>query len=138
MIVRHQIRRGFLLGAAYVLTAVVVKALRLHDAVSAEAAMRLMGVLMGLIVVILANAVPKRLVPLARLYCDPAREQALRRFAARVMLLGGLGFALAYAFAPIAIAPKLAVWLLEPPALVFGGILIHSAWRRRKAMRGGA
>jgi hypothetical protein len=34
-----------------------------------------MGILMGLVMLVSANAIPRRLVPLARLSCDPAREQ---------------------------------------------------------------
>jgi hypothetical protein len=135
MIVRHQIRRGLALGAFYLVTAVVVHELRRRDFIGAEATIRMMGVLMGLIILVLANAVPKRLVPLARLHCDPVREQALRRFAARMAVLGALGYTLAYAFAPIAIVHKVAFWLLEPPCLVFAVILVRCAWARRRAMR---
>jgi hypothetical protein len=78
------------------------------------------------------------LVPLARLSCDPVREQTLRRFAGRVMVLGGLGYALAYAFAPIAIAPTLAICLLAPAVLIVAGIMARCAWARRSARRGGA
>lgn len=138
MIVKHQIGRGLTFGAVYLLTSVVVNALRQHDLVGANAAIRLMGILMGLIVLVLANEVPKRLVPLERLRVDPAREQTLRRFAARVMVLGALGYTLAYAFAPIAIAATLALWLLTPPGVVFAGILASSAFVCRRAARGDA
>jgi thiosulfate reductase cytochrome b subunit len=135
MIVKHQVRRGLVLGAVYLVAAIVVNELQRRDVVGNETVIRILGVLRGLIVVILANAVPKRLVPLADLYCDPVREQRLRRFAARVMLLGGLGYTLAYVLAPMAIVHTLAIWLLEPPGLVFGGILVRGEWARRKAKR---
>lgn len=135
MIVKHQIRRGLALGAVYLLTAMVVNELQRRDVVGTETVIRILGVLRGLIVIILANAIPKRLVPLADLYCEPVREQRLRRFAARVMLLGGLGYTLAYALAPMAIVHTLAIWLLEPPGLVFVGILIRCEWARRRAKR---
>lgn len=138
MIVRHQIRRGLFLGAAYLLTAAAVHELRRLDVVGSDAAMRLMGILGGLIVFVLANEVPKRLVPLDRLYSDPVREQTLRRLAARVMVLGSLGCTLAYAFAPLAIAPTLATWLLGPAWLVFAGVLARCAWLRRRAKRSDA
>jgi hypothetical protein len=138
MIVKHQIRRGLFLGAAYLLAAVAVNELRRRDLVGADATTRLMGILGGLIVLVLANEIPKRLMPLERLHCDPVREQTLRRLAARVMVLGSLGCTLAYAFAPLAIAPTLAVWLLGPPYLVFAGILARCAWVRRRAKRSDA
>jgi hypothetical protein len=69
------IRRALSLAALSLLTAAVLNALRQHRVVSAEAAVRLMGILMGLVMLVSANAIPRRLVPLARLSCDPAREQ---------------------------------------------------------------
>jgi hypothetical protein len=77
-------------------------------------------------------------VPLARLSCDPAREQTLRRFGGRALVLGGLGYALAYALAPIVIASTLAICLLAPAVLVVMGISARCAWRRLGARRGGA
>jgi hypothetical protein len=94
-----------------------------------------MGMLMGSVVLVSANAIPKRLVPLARLSCDPAREQTLRRFGGRVLVLGGLGYTFAYALAPIPIASTLAICLLAPAVLVVAGITARCAWMRRKARR---
>lgn len=130
MILHHPLRRALALAALYLLTAVVLNALRQRDVVGAEAAARLMGILMGSVILVSANAIPKRLVPLARLSCDPAREQTLRRFAGRVMVLGGLGYTLAYALAPIAVAGTLAICLLAPAALVVAGIVARCAWAR--------
>ena len=127
----HPIHRALLVAALYMLTSVVLTALRQHHVISAEAVVRLMGMMMGLVVLVSANAIPKRLVPLARLSCAPAREQGLRRFAARALVLGGLGFTLAYALAPIAIARPLAISLLAPAALAVAGIQARCAWNRR-------
>ena len=138
MIMNQPIRRALSLAALYLLTATVLNALRQHQIVSAEASVRLMGILMGLVMLVSANAIPKRLVPLARLSCDPVREQTLRRFAGRAMVLGCLGYALAYALAPIAIASKLAMCLLAPAVLVVAGIVARCAWARRSAGRGDA
>lgn len=138
MILKHPIRRSLLIAAIYLLTAVVLNELRQRHLVSAEAAVRLMGMLMGAVVLVSANAIPKRLVPLARLSCDPAREQTFRRFGGWVMVLGGLGYTLAYALAPIAIASTLAVSLLAPAVLIVAGTTARCAWRHRSARRGGA
>lgn len=138
MIVNHSIRRSLLIAALYLSTAVVLNELRQHQVVSAEAVARLMGMLMGSVVLVSSNAIPKRLVPLARLSCDPAREQAIRRFVARALVLGGLGYTLAYALAPITIASPLAICLLAPAVLVVAGIGARCAWMRRNARQGGA
>jgi hypothetical protein len=53
------------------------------------------------------------------------------------MVLGGLGYALAYALAPVAIASTLAICLPAPAVLVVAGIVARCAWARRGARRGG-
>ncbi len=137
MMQNHPIRRSLLIAAIYLLTSVVLNALRQHQIVSAETVVRLMGMLMGSVVLVSANAIPKRLVPLARLSCDPAREQGLRRLGGWALVLGGLGWTLAYVLAPIAIASTLAICFLAPAVLVVAGITAHCSWRGRSARRGG-
>jgi hypothetical protein len=138
MILHHPLRRSLLIAAIYLLTAVVLNELRQRQFVSAETVVRLMGMLMGSVVLVSANAIPKRLVPLARLSCAPAREQTLRRFAAWALVLGGLGYTLAFALAPVAIASTLAICLLAPAALVVAGISVRCVWMRRSARQSGA
>ena len=137
MISDHPIRRSLLIAAIYILTAVVLNELRERHVVSAETTVRLMGILIGLVVLVSANAIPKRLVPLASLSCDPTREQNLRRFSSWALVLGSLGFTLAYALAPIAIASTLAICLLAPAGLVVVAISVRCAWRRRSVTRRG-
>jgi hypothetical protein len=129
----NSVCRSLLVAGMYVLTAVVLTALRQHGVLDAAATERTMGMLMGLVVLVSANLIPKRLVPLARVTCDPAREQALRRFVGWALVLGGLGYTLAYALAPIEIASTLAISLLAPVALVVAGVKANCAWRRRNA-----
>lgn len=134
----HPIRRSLLIAALYLLAAFVLNELRQRHIVSAEAAVRLMGMVMGSVILVSANAIPKRLVPLARLSCDPAREQTLRRLGGWALVLGGLGYTLAYMLAPIAIASTLAVCLLSPAVVVVAGLMARCAWMRRSATRGGS
>lgn len=76
---------------------------------------RLVGVLTGALLVFYANYVPKKLAPLAAMRCNPATEQALRRFAGMSMVLGGLGYMLAWIFAPL------------QSAALLGGAVVASA-----------
>lgn len=133
MTLDHPIRRALAVAALYLLAALMLTALRQHEVISAETVQRLMGVLMGAVVIASANLIPKRLVPLARASCDPTREQMLRRFCGRVLVLGGLGYTLAYALAPIAIASTLAICLLAPAAVAVAGVSARCAWNRRGA-----
>ena len=138
MMPNHPIRRSLLIAAIYLLTAVVLNALRQRHVVGAEATVRLLGTLMGSVVIVVANALPKRLVALGCLSCNPARDQTLRRFGGWTLVLGGLGYTLAYALSPIAIAAKLAVGLLAPAVVLVAGAMAYCAWTRGSGTRGGA
>lgn len=74
MIQNNPIRRSLLIAAIYLLTAVVLNELLQHHIVSAEVAVRMMGVLIGSVVIVSANAIPKRLVVKTRLVIDAFRE----------------------------------------------------------------
>jgi hypothetical protein len=97
----HPLGRA-LAGAAFILAASLVLRWAAPAWLGEETARRLVGVLLGLVVVVYANAIPKSLVALARLRCSPAREQAARRFAGWSLVLGGLGYIAASLLAPLA------------------------------------
>ncbi|MFC4930204.1 hypothetical protein [Massilia sp. GCM10023247] len=97
----HPLGRA-LAGAAFILAASLVLRWAAPAWLGEEMARRLLGVLLGLVVVVYANAIPKSLVALARLRCSPAREQAARRFAGWSLVLGGLGYMAAALLAPLA------------------------------------
>jgi hypothetical protein len=137
MIPRQPLRRALSIAALYLLTSVVLNALRQHHVLGDETVVRLMGMLMGLVVMVGGNAIPKTLVPLPRLSCAPSREQTLRRVCGWAAVLGGLGYMLAYALAPIAIAGQLANGILAPAFVIVAGIMARCAWIR-SARRAGA
>lgn len=89
-------------GAAFILAASALLRWAGPEYLSVEMARRLTGVLLGFVVVVYANAIPKSLVALARLRCNPANEQAARRFAGWSLVLGGLGYMAASLLAPLA------------------------------------
>ncbi len=72
---------------------------------SDDTARRLLGVLLGAVVMVYSNAIPKLLA--ARTRCSPAQDQAARRFAGWSLVLGGLAYMLAWIFLPLALAPVL-------------------------------
>lgn len=45
--------------------------------------------------------VPKALAPLIQMRCDPASEQAMRRFTGWTLALGGAGYAVTWIIAPL-------------------------------------
>ena len=96
----HPLGRA-LAGAALILAASAALRWATPGYLDEETARRLTGVLLGFVVVVYANAIPKSLVALARLRCSPAQEQAARRFAGWSLVLGGLGYMAAALAAPL-------------------------------------
>ena len=95
-----------LLGAALVLAISAVLAWLSPDYLGREMQQRLTGVLMGAIVVVYANAIPKAVV--ARMRCVPAVAQPARRFVGWTLVLGGLGYIAASLLAPIGVSSMIA------------------------------
>jgi hypothetical protein len=90
-----------LLGAALIVASSAALKWATPDYLSPEWSQRLLGALLGFIVVVYANVFPQSLTSLARLRCSPQAEQAARRFAGRSLVLGGLGYVLAMLLAPL-------------------------------------
>lgn len=99
---------------------------------SPEAASRSLGVLMGALVVVYSNAVPKALSPLVRIRCDPAAEQAIRRFTGWTLTMGGMAYMAVWLMAPYDIAAMLAASLLATALLV---AIVRASWGRTRAAR---
>ena len=96
---RAALLRGLAVAALLLLAALALRLLApVH--LAPEAAQRLVGALLGAVVVASSNAIPKALAPRLR-FRDPAAEQALRRFAGWSLTLGGLGYVLAWLLAPL-------------------------------------
>lgn len=94
---------GLLCALILLLAALLLRAAT-PDPAGHGTAMRAFGILTAVILMFYANAVPKRLLPLARLRQDPVAEQALRRYTGWAMVLAGAGELLIWLFAPIGLA----------------------------------
>jgi hypothetical protein len=91
-----------LLGAAIIVASSAALKWAAPEHLSLEWSQRLLGALLGLVVVFYANVIPKSLTSLGRLRCAPQAEQAARRVAGWSLVLGGLGYMLAMLLAPLA------------------------------------
>ncbi|MES2898331.1 MAG: hypothetical protein V4723_01320 [Pseudomonadota bacterium] len=96
------LRSLFAAAAVLACSALLVWASPEH--ISEETARRLLGVLLGAVVVAYSNSIPKVLAARARLRCSAAEEQAARRFAGWSLVLGGLAYVLAWMVAPLSVA----------------------------------
>ena len=87
---------GLMLAVSLALTTAVRA-----DWIGGDTLERMQGVMMGLIVVVFSNLAPKTLEPLSASGCDPSRKQALQRFSGWTLVVGGLGYSLAWLVLPI-------------------------------------
>ena len=72
---------------------------------------RVVGVIMGAALLVLGNAVPKVIGPLAAGRCSPARTQSVQRFAGWAFAIGGLAYAAVWVFAPLEQAGNASVFI---------------------------
>jgi uncharacterized membrane protein YhdT len=107
-----------LFGAAFVLAVSALLAWLTPEYLSQETRQRLAGALMGAIVVVYANAIPKAVF--ARTRCLPSLAQAARRFTGWALVLGGLGYIAAWLLAPIAVSGMIAGLSLGTAVTVAG------------------
>lgn len=107
----------------------IAAALKILAPERTELAPRVLGVMSGLVVVFYANAIPKTLTPLAKLQ-DPARHESLQRFVGWCLVLGGLGYALAWIAVPFDFVVPVAIVLLGSSLAVALG---RCFWLRRLA-----
>lgn len=117
MSISPQIIRG-LLGAALILAISAILARLTPATISPDLAHRLMGAVLGAMVVIYANDIPKAISACSRSGRNGAQTQAARRFAGWVMVLGGLGYMLASLLAPAELAMPIATGLLATALLI--------------------
>lgn len=107
------IRRGVAIAALIIGVTVAAKILWPGTDWSERAAMGLSGVAL----IILGNAIPKTLTPLAVQRCEPSRLQRLQRLAGWTWVATGAALAAVWLFVPVGIANTVTM-LVVPAALL--------------------
>jgi Ca2+/Na+ antiporter len=107
----RQLAHGLIVAALFLGASVALRWLT-PEYLSLELGRRLLGFVMGAVIVAYANAAPKTLTPLIQRRCDPATEQAIRRFTGWTLALGGAAYALTWLIAPLDSAEWLSMGLL--------------------------
>jgi uncharacterized membrane protein len=108
-----------LLGAALIVGLSAALVWLTPATISPELSQRLLGALLGAVVVVYANAIPKAIASLtSKTRRSAAEEQAARRFAGWAMVVGGLAYMLAWLAAPIALARPIGGGLLAVALLL--------------------
>jgi hypothetical protein len=126
MIVQSLIIAGVFLAATVLLKHMA------PDYLDPELARRLMGALPGIMLVLYANAIPKAVVPIARMHCDPATDQAVRRFVGWTLVLGGVAYLVAWIVVPVEQAATVSCSFLGAAMLA---VVARLAWGKTKARR---
>ena len=111
-----------LLGAAW--------ALRFMHIPGEEAKTRAINIVLGILVVWIANNTPKQLAPLSAIGCSPEREQRLRRTSGMLIFAGGLIYSAAWLAAPMSLAFPLSMAALGGAVVVTLALCLFAAQRR--------
>lgn len=94
---------------------------------------RAQGVMIGMVLVIFANLVPKKLEPLSATRCGASKTPAVQRFAGWTLVLAGLGYSIAWLVLPIEHARIPAMSLVAFGLLL---VLARVAWAFVRGSRG--
>lgn len=121
------IRRALVLAIAILGIAWGLKLAVGADLIELDTQKRAIGVVMGLVLVLYANAVPKTLEPLTAGRCEPSTRQALQRFSGWILVLAGAAYSVAWAVLPLAYARPTAVLAVVAGLLVVVGRFVWIA-----------
>ncbi len=117
-----------LLGAASIIgLSLLAQYLSAHDYINPEQARRGMGIVFGIVLIVMGNALPKKIRPLSDEKCGAPNGQARRRFAGWTFTIAGIIYSLAWLIAPIEIARTIAM-----TAGIFAVILVMATCFRSK------
>jgi hypothetical protein len=94
---------------------------------SPDFAQRAVMAISGAFLAFSGNAMPKILTPLASMECDPARAQAVRRFAGWTWVLTGVALCMMWLVLPVGPA-QTATYILLPAAILL--TFLQGGWRR--------
>ena len=97
---KKNVRNAILIAGAMIFLTLLVVSADKAGYIGDATGKRVIKVAIGLLVVYFSNLAPKTLEPLSE-GRDPARVQALQRFTGWALVLGGLGYALAWLVVPI-------------------------------------
>ncbi|MCF6293807.1 MAG: hypothetical protein L3J04_10475, partial [Robiginitomaculum sp.] len=107
-----QLRSGISAAGLILALALVLSIAQQYQALDAEMGERINSAILGAIVMIMGNFLPKAINPIGENNCEISATQKLQRFAGWTFVISGFVFSLIWIFAPIDMAAKLAMYAL--------------------------
>ena len=127
------VRSGIVFAGLTIAFSLSVKlATTLGAAAHSDLSQRVTMTLLGAFLVLTGNVIPKTLTPLSALACDPARLQALQRFAGWTWVLTGLAVAVAWLVLPLRLAEPISFVLLPGAILLIVVQLFRLRYARQR------
>ena len=115
-----------LVGAALLLmVSFGVKFLAANGTIDAETSRRLMQAVIGLILVVSGNSIPKKFDSGCEKKCASSRAQSLRRFAGWTFVIAGLAYSIIWLVVPLPLAGVLSVSIVATSVVL---VLVPFAW----------
>ncbi len=90
---------------------------------------RVMGVVLGAVLVVVGNYLPKALEPQ---WCEPSKVQSLQRFAGWTFVLAGLTYALVWLIVPVDRADVIATPIVAAAAVLVAGRMVWLLATRKR------
>ncbi len=90
-----------------------------------------MGVILGLVLVIVGNFMPKNVEPSSEERCEPSAAQALQRFAGWTFVLAGVAYSLVWLVFPLRHASLVSTLTLAAAVLLVAARLLRAVLPRK-------
>ena len=122
---------GLILAVALILD--LAATLDFIDGSSGEISRRVMQAIIGIVLAIYGNSIPKRLAPSSETACEPSRMQSLQRFAGWTFVLAGLAYSIVWLTFPVERANSVSMLMVAASVVLVG---VRCAWSVTTRKRG--
>ena len=122
---RKQLTAAIISAALIIAAALTLNYLVSLGYIDGELARRLKGLMVGLILVVSGNFIPKMLEPLSHACCEPSKEQSLRRLAGWSFVLTGIAYSIIWLVTPLEVASILSKSVVGACVLL---VMVPFAW----------
>ncbi len=128
----RNIKRGLFAASLMLATALAFRLARDLEVIDGDIALRIAGVITGVILIVTGNYLPKSLRSLAAQKCNPARAIAAERLLGFSLVLAGFTHSALWLFAPIDLA-QMSSFLIGAAVLALAIIICFWATRGARA-----